>query len=270
MSTGFAFQEQHNQASATPELMNFLRKLTTPKAVSLSPSPTSAKASSAKASIPNELSMGTGVGAGTWQDRWIHDHRVDEVAERLGPSTPSPPLASLVFHPRVPAVKMVRANGRWELPPVAASITNRPMVGVNSGVYQATVNPSPVIPQNASTTADTWVLIGSTCAWGLPIAASAEEVLIALGESPVVPSWQSRYAVVPQSELAKRVVLGPYTGKYEDWELAKVAAKEMQEEGYVVELVEDVQTGEVDALDFIGANFPSIRRPMIRAGLTPK
>lgn len=265
MSVVSATQKQQSQASATSELMAFLRELTTPEAATYSPSPALPSVSTA-----TETEIEAGTEAGTWQDRWIHDHRVDVAVDRLGPSTPSSPLASLVFHPRVPAVKMVRSGGQWELPPVATSISNRPMVRVNSGVYQATVNPPPAIPQNVGMTGDTWVPVEAKSAWGLPIAPSAEEVLTALRESPVVPSWQIRYAVVPQSELAKRVVLGPYTGKYEDWELAEAASREMQEEGYVVELVEDVETGEADALDFMGMNFPSTRRPMTRAGLTPK
>lgn len=257
MSSVSESQKQQNQVSATPELMAFLRELTTPKAATLPPSP-----------APPSTNMGTE--AGTWQDRWIHDHRVDAVVDRLGPSTPSSPLASLVFHPRVPAVKMVRSEGHWELPPVATSISNRPMVNINSKVYQAAVNPSPITPQNVGMMGDTWVPVEAKSAWGLPIAASAKDVLTALRDSPVVPSWQIRYAVVPQSELAKRVVLGPYMGKYEDWELAESAAKEMQEEGYVVEFVDDVETGEAEALDFMGMNFPSTRRPIIRAGLMPK
>lgn len=258
MSITSATQEQRNQASATPELMAFLRELTTPHPPTPAPRPQTIASTPAAAEV------------GTWQDRWIHDHRTDAVADRLGSSTPSPPLASLVFHPRVPAVKMIKSEGQWELPPVATSDANRTMVSVNSVVYQAAVNPAPVTPQNVEMTGDVWVPVEAKNAWGMQIAASAKEVLAALRDSPIIPAWQTRYAVVPQSQLAKRVVLGPFTGQYEDWKLAEAAAKEMQEEGYVIEVVQDVETGDADALDFMGTNFPSTRRPMMRAGLAPK
>lgn len=265
MSITSVTREQRNQASATPELIAFLRELTTPQPPT--PAPHLQTVTSTPTPAPTFTPAEAAPEAGTWQDRWIHDHRTDAVADRL---PPSPPLASLVFHPRVPAVKMIRAEGHWELPPVATTITDRTMVSVNSAVYQAAVNPAPVTPKNVALIGDAWVSVEAKSAWGLPIAASAKEVLAVLRESPVVPAWQTRYAVVPQSQLAKRVVLGPFTGQYEDWELAEAAAKELQEEGYVVEVAEDMETGDADALDFMGTNFPSTRRPMMRAGLASK
>jgi len=246
-----ATQVQRNLASATPELMAFLRELTTPQVPSPAPRPQTIVSTPAAAE------------AGTWQERWIHDPR----------TTSSPPLAVLVLHPRVPAIKIIRdeERGQWVLPPVSPKLDPDTLVSVNSQVYKVEVDAPPITPVDVSLTTETWVSVEATeSAWGMPIAEPVRHVLAALRESPVVPTWQTRYAVVPRSRLAKRVVLGPFTGRYEDWKFAEAAAKDMQEEGYVVEMVEDVETGDADALDFMGTNLPSTRRPIMRAGLAPK
>lgn len=165
---------------------------------------------------------------------------------------------------------MLLSDGQWSLPPPTPASPEQQMVSVNSRVYQASVQTPPVIPQDVLQTAEAWVSVSAKNAWGRPITEPAQAALVALEDSPILPAWQTRYAVVPQSQLAKRVVLGPFTGQYEDWELAEAAAKDMQEEGYVVEVAEDVETGDADALDFMGTNLPSTRRPMMRAGLAPK
>jgi len=250
MSSTSVSQEMQNQASATPELMAFLRELTTPRAPGPAPP-------SRTVAPPAETE------AGTWQERWIHDHR----------TTTAPPVAVLVLHPRVPAVKLIRdqQKGQWVLPPISPNLAFDTLVGVNSGVYVVEMDTPPITPVDVSLATETWVSVETAdSAWGMPIAERARYLLAALRESPVVPSWQTRYAVVPRSQLAKRVVLGPYVGNYEDLELAMAAAADLQEEGYVAEVVEDVETGEADVLDFMGTNLPSTRRPMIRAGLAPK
>lgn len=265
MSTTLATQKQQNQASATPELMGFLLKLTTPQPSTPVPRPQTIN-SATSSSVPHLAAPVEG----TWQDRWINDHLIDAVVDRLGPSTLSPPLASLVFHPRVPAVRMLLSDGRWSLPPPTATKPEQKEVSVNSHVYQASVATSPVIPHDVSHTSEAWVSFIAKNAWGYSIAESALTLLEAMKESPIIPAWQTRYAVVPRNQLAKRVVLGPFTGHYEDWKLAEAAAKDMQEESYVLEIVEDVETGDADVLDFMGTNMPSTRRPMMRAGLIPK
>ncbi len=250
------------QAGARPQLLAFLRTLVERSHETPPPTPSTPAADATPTTTPAPHTPQLPL-AGSWQDAWIDKH----AAATLDGSKVIAGL--VVLHPIVTAVRAVRVAGKWDLPkPDETAKTRR--VTLHDTVYEVVIAPEPIVPIDAASSDEGWIVTDSTEPWGHPVSPRLRGVLNSLKQGGA--AWAPVYSTCVGSELASSLVFGPYDDRFATYSEAAAAAPP---DGFVLLLASESMSAEMEALGFgspvaVGTNLPSTHRPITRAGRTSK